>query len=42
MRRIDWTEAMLSRLAELYHVETTARTASVLRIGVTAVKAKAR
>ena len=33
---------MLSRLAELYPVETTARTASVLRIGVTAVKAKAR
>lgn len=42
MRRIDWTETMLSRLAELYPVETTARTASVLRIGVTAVKAKAR
>lgn len=30
MRRINWTEAMLSRLAELYPVETTAHTASML------------
>ena len=42
MRRINWTEAMLSRLAELYPVETTAHTADMLQIGVTAVKAKAR
>ncbi len=42
MRKINWTEAMLSRLAELYPVETTAHTASMLQIGVTAVKAKAR
>ena len=42
MRRIDWTEAMLSRLAELYPVETTAHTAYMLQIGVTAVKEKAR
>lgn len=42
MHRINWTEAMLSRLAELYPVETTAHTASMLQIGVTAVKAKAR
>ena len=33
---------MLSRLAELYPVETTAHTAYVLQVGVTAVKAKAR
>ena len=33
---------MLSRLAELYPVETTAHTADMLQIGVTAVKAKAR
>ena len=42
MRRIDWTETMLSRLAELYPVETTAHTAYMLQIGVTAVKEKAR
>lgn len=42
MRRINWTEAMLSRLAELYPVETTAHTAYMLQIGVTAVKEKAR
>lgn len=42
MRRINWTEAMLSQLAELYPVETTAHTAYMLQIGVTAVKAKAR
>ena len=42
MRRINWTEAMLSRLAELYPVETTAHTADMLQIGVTAVKEKAR
>ena len=41
MRRINWTEAMLSRLAELYPVETTAHTAYMLQIGVTAVKEKA-
>ena len=40
MRRIDWTETMLSRLAELYPVETTAHTAYMLQIGVTAVKEK--
>ena len=33
---------MLSRLAELYPVETTAHTAYMLQIGVTAVKEKAR
>ena len=33
---------MLSRLAELYPVETTAHTAYVLQVGVTAVKEKAR
>lgn len=42
MRRINWTETMLSRLAELYPVETTAHTAYVLQVGVTAVKEKAR
>ena len=42
MRRINWTEAMLSRPAELYPVETTAHTAYMLQIGVTAVKEKAR
>ena len=42
MRKINWTEAMLSRLAELYPVETTAHTAYMLQIGVTAVKEKAR
>lgn len=42
MRRIDWTETMLSRLAKLYPVETTAHTAYTLQIGVTAVKEKAR
>ena len=42
MRRINWTEAMLSRLAELYPVETTAHTACMLQVGVTAVKEKAR
>ena len=32
MRRINWTEAMLSRLAELYPVETTAHTAYMLQM----------
>ena len=40
MRRIDWTETMLSRLAELYPVETTAHTAYMLQIGVTAREGK--
>lgn len=42
MKKNLWTEEMLRTLAELYPMETNAFTASVLQVGETAVKEKAR
>ncbi|HBV19526.1 MAG TPA: MarR family transcriptional regulator [Bacteroides sp.] len=42
MKKNLWTEEMLRTLAELYPMETNAFTASVLQVGKTAVKEKAR
>ena len=42
MKKTDWTDRMLTALVELYPVETTAYTASVLNLSESTVKLKAR
>ena len=42
MRTIQWTDRMTTLLTELYPVETTSHTATVLGVSETLVKQKAR